>query len=329
MAHTADQWLSEAVERSCGETCNKEREMAKQRGTRRELEGMEFLRLGGKKIPAGFAGKALAATKSLRRRQKGAAQGMRSERAKLFARLKDKCAVAVDDPANKKALEQIASLHRKLAAKKLRFPKVRNGTGWISPGTISGTLVPPFDFADTIPAVISGNTELSASANVEGQIGASAATAESGSDNNGSEFARVGFFFHPMMPGTLTVSASPTYSFEWSTNSLNNTPVTSSGDVGLTVYGMNELAQILSTAGSAYTSWQEDTTGVQFDFGFDLQNSLSISLPVTPAQIYLCFVEVFAQAMGCGWPGSLASAMASATVPSMSFEFVPLVVANP
>jgi len=38
---------------------------------------------------------------------------------------------------------------------------------------------------------------------------------------------------------------------------------------------------------------------------------------------------VFAQAMGCGWPGSLASAMASATVPSMSFEFVPLVLANP
>jgi hypothetical protein len=303
--------------------------MAKRSGARRrDLEVMEFFRLGGKKIPAGFAGKALATTKAMRRRQMVAVQGMRSERAKLFARLKDEPSVAVDDPANKKTLEQILNLHRKLAAKKLRFPKVRGGIGWISPGTMSGTLAPPFDFADTIPAEISGNTELSASANVDGQIGASAATAESG-PNNGSEFARVGFFFHPMTVGTLTVSASPTYSFEWSTNSLNNTPVTSSGDVGLTVYGMNELAQILSTAGSAYTSWQQDTTGVQFDFGFDLQNSQSVSLSVTPAQIYLCFVDVFAQAMGCGWPGSLASAMASATVPSMSFEFVPLVVANP
>jgi hypothetical protein len=304
--------------------------MAKRSGAkRRDLEVREFLRLGGKKIPAGFAGRALAATKTLRRRQMGTAQGMRTERAKLFARLKDESAVAVDAPANKKTLEQMASLHRKLAAKKLRFPKVRGGIGWISPGTISGTLVPPFDFADTIPAAIAGNTELSASANVDGQIGASAATGEAGSDNNGSEYARVGFFFHPMTQGTLTVSASPTYSFEWSTNSLNNTPVISSGDVGLTVYGMNELAQILSTAGSTYTSWQQDTTGVQFNFGFDLQNSLSVSLPVTPAQVYLCFVEVFAQAMGCGWPGSLASAMASATVPSMSFEFVPLVLANP
>ena len=304
--------------------------MAKRSGAnRRDLEVTEFLRLGGKRIPAGFAAKALAATKALRRRQMGTAQGMRTARAKLFARLKDESAVAVDAPANQKTLEQIASLHRKLAAKKLRFPKVRGGIGWISPGTISGTLVPPFDFADTIPAAIAGNTELSASANVDGQIGASAATGEAGSDNNGSEYARVGFFFHPMTQGTLTVSASPTYSFEWSTNSLNNTPVTSSGNVGLTVYGMNELAQILSTAGSTYTSWQQDTTGVQFNFGFDLQNSASVSLPVTPEQIYLCFVEVFAQAMGCGWPGSLASAMASATVPSMSFEFVPLVVADP
>jgi hypothetical protein len=296
------------------------------RAAKRDFEVMEFFRLGGKRIPAGFAGKALAATKSSRQ-QLGAAQGMRTERAKLFGRLKDESAVAVNDPANKKTLEQILNLHRKLAAKKLRFPKVRGGVGWISPGTISGVIVPPFEFADTIPSATSGNTELSASANVSGQIGASAVTAESGA-NNGSEYARVGFFFHPMTQGTLTVWASPTYSFEWSTNSLNNSPVTSSGDVGLTVYGMNELAQILSTAGGYYKTWDQTMTGVQFDFGFDLQNSLSTSLAVNPSQIYLCFVEVFAQVLGSGWPGSLASAMASATVPSMSFEFVPLAVAT-
>ena len=86
--------------------------MAKRSGARRDSEVMEFFRLGGKKIPAGFAGKALAATKTLRRRQMGAAQEMRSARAKLFARLKDESAVAVDDPANKKTLEQIVGLHK-------------------------------------------------------------------------------------------------------------------------------------------------------------------------------------------------------------------------
>jgi hypothetical protein len=300
------------------------------RAARRDLEVMEFLRLGGRRISAGFAGKALAATKSLRRQQLGAAQGMRAEQAKLFGRLKNASVMAGNDPTDKRILEQILGLHRRLAAKKLRFPKVAGGASWISPGTISGVMVPPFEFADTIPPMPFGNPELSASANVNGQIAASAVTAESGV-NNGSEYAKVGFFFHPMTQGTLTVSASPSYSFEWSTNSLNNAPVTSSGDVGLTVYGMNELAQILSTAGSYYKTWDQTATGLQFDFGFDLQNSLSVSLQVNPSQIYLCFVEVFAQVFGAGWPvpGSLASAMASASVPSMSFEFVPLAVAFP
>jgi hypothetical protein len=305
--------------------------MAKRRKvTKPDLKVMEFLRLGGSKIPAGFAGKATAATKSLRHQQFDAGRGIRAQGTKLFRQLKGEATAKVNDPANKKALDRILGLHRKLAAKKLHFPKVPSGIGGFFPGRISGTLVPPFDFADTIPDVIAGGSELSVSANVNGQIGASALTAETGF-NGGSEYARVGFFFHPMTQGTLTVSASPTYSFEWSTNSLNNAFVTSSGDVGLTVYGMNELGQILSTAGSFYKIWQQAMTGIQFDFGFDLQNSMSASLAVAPGQIYLCFVEVFAGVFGSGWPtaGSLASAMASATVPSMSFAFDPQVVAEP
>jgi hypothetical protein len=293
------------------------------------LQGAEWLRLGGGRIPAGFARKALASTKSLRQRQLGEAQRMRVERARAFGKLRAASGV---DGANGKALAQILSMHRQLAAKKLRFPRVqlraRAGVGWVLPGTISGVMVPPFEFADTIPDSSLGDTVLSASANMSGQIAASAVTSQSGL-NNGSEYARVGFFFHPMTQGTLTVSASPTYSFEWSTNSLNNAFVTSSGDVGLTVYGMNEMGQIVSTAGAFYKSWDQMASGIQFDFGFDLQGSLSTSLPVNASQIYLCFVEVFAQTLGAGWPGSLASAMASATVPSIGFEFVPFEVAEP
>jgi|SRR5271167_1121291 len=301
---------------------DKEMEMAKKsRATKRDLTALEFFRLGGTKIPAGFASKAAEATKAMRRQQSGEGAGIRTRGAKLFARLKGESAVAVNDPANKETLDRILSLHRKLAAKKLRFARLPVGVGGFFPGRISGTIVPPFDFADTIPTVIQGNTELSASANVNGQIAASAATAETGF-NGGSEYAKVGFFFHPLTIGTLTVSASPTYSFEWSTNSVNNAFVTSSGEIGLTVYGMDDFGQILSTAGSNYTSWQQMMPGIQFDFGFNLQNSMSVSLPVGPAQIYLCFVEVDAHVVGSGWPkGSLATAMASATVPSMSFEF--------
>jgi hypothetical protein len=194
------------------------------------------------------------------------------------------------------------------------------------PGSISGTIVPPFDFADSIPTLLANvsNPTLSVSASVNGQISGSAVSSQTPGFNGGSEYARVGIFFHPMTQGTLTISASPTYSFEWSTNSLNTSLVTSSGSVGLTIYGMNDMAEILATAGDLYESWQELTTGeIHFDFGFNKQKSLSVSLNVGSSLVYLCFVEVDAHVVGVGWPGSLAIAMASATVPSISYRFDP------
>ncbi len=301
--------------------------MAKKSGaTKQDLRVMEFLRLGGTKIPAGFASKAAAATKSMLRKKLDAGIVLRKQGAKLYSELKGASTVGVNDPANKKALDGLLSWHKKIAGKKLPFPKVPVGVGGFFPGSISGTIVPPFDFADSIPALLANvsNPTLSVSASVNGQISASAVTSQTPGFNGGGEYARVGIFFHPMTQGTLTISASPTYSFEWSTNSLNTSYVTSSGDVGLTIYGMNDLAQILATAGADYELWEELATGqINFDFGFNVKKSLSASLDVTPSLVYLCFVEVEAAVVGMGWPGSLATAMASATVPSISYEFVP------
>jgi hypothetical protein len=301
----------------------------KTHATRQQRELMEFLRLGGTKIPAGFASKAAAATKSMLREKSETRTALRRQGATLFGELQGKSTVAVDDPANKKALDGLLRWHRKLAGKKLPFPTVQAGDWGIFPGTISGTVVPPFDFADSIPTLLANvsNPTLSASANVNGQISASAVTSEKRGFNGGSEYARVGIFFHPTTAGTLTISASPTYSFEWSTNSLNTTLVTSSGDVGLTVYGMDDMAHIVAGANNMYQLWQEDASGeINLDFGFDVHKSLSVSLSVTRSLVYLCFVEVEAHVVGMGWPGSLATAMASATVPSISYRFEPELV---
>lgn len=288
----------------------------------------EFLRLGGMKLPAGFDGKAATATKSLLRANLEAENGLLKQGTKLYSGLKGASAVAVNDPANKKTLDELLGLHKKIAGKKLPFPKVSVGLGGFLPGTISGTIVPPFDFADSIPTVLAGPTpELSVSANVNGQISASAASLETPGFNGGSEYARVGIYFRPMTSGTLTISSSPTYSYEWLTNSLNTSYVTSSGTVGLVIYGMGGASEILSSTGENYESWQVLTTGqINLDFGFDITKSLSVSLEVTPAQVYICFVEVDAHVVGMGWPGSLAVAMASATVPSISYEFRPRLV---
>jgi len=301
--------------------------MAKRgRATKQEMRVIEFLRTGGRRIPTGFASKAAEATKSMLQERLDAGIVQRKQGAKLFRQMKGASTVAVNDPANKKALDGLLRWHKKLAAKKLAFPKVSVEVGGLIPGSISGTVVPPFDFADTIPSLGANvsNPTLSVSASVNGQISASAASSQATGFNTGGEYARVGIFFHPMTDGTLTISASPTYSFQWSTNSLNTTLVRSSGDVGLTIYGMNEFAHIFASAGAMYEIWDEETTGqTNFDFGLAVQKSLSVSLNVTPALVYLCFVEVDADVVGMGWPGSLATAMASATVPSISFRFTP------
>jgi hypothetical protein len=293
---------------------------------------LDLLRLGGMKIPAGFASKAAEVTRTRLQQRMDAGSAIQKPGAKFVGQLKGPSMVAINDPANKKALDGLLSWHKKVAAKKLSFPKVPAGVGDFVPGRISGTLVPPFDFADTIPALLANvsNPTLAASANRAGQISASAVSSQAKGFNGGSEYSRVGIFFHPMTQGTLTISASPTYSFQWSTNSLNTTFVTSSGSVGLTIYGMNEFAQIPASAGSLYESWQEMDSGqINLNFGFDVQKPLSVSLNVGPSLIYLCFVEVFAFAAGMGWPGSLATAMASATVPSISYSFesLPLIMA--
>ena len=61
--------------------------MAKKRGaTKRHHEALEFLRMGGTQIPAGFASKAAAVTESMLREKLTAGTASRRRGAKLFGR---------------------------------------------------------------------------------------------------------------------------------------------------------------------------------------------------------------------------------------------------
>jgi hypothetical protein len=173
------------------------------------------------------------------------------------------------------------------------------------------------------------NQTLQYSANANGQISASVVTSERPGISDGSANAAVGFHFQPMVAGTLTISATPTYSFEWSANWLNSSYyVISTGIVNLMIRGMDATGVTPNggSAFSAYKAWVESTdySPPRFGFQFGVQQPNSVSLDVTPPFSYLCIVLVDVQAIGMGWPGSLAVAMASATVPSISYAFVGL-----
>ena len=283
----------------------------------------EFLRMGGLQKPAKLLQKAGEATQaSLTERFKHRADVGR-EANKLLGELHGASGVNTKDLANKRALAGLLNWHKKLAGKKLPAPKAPQVTGGFFPWGYAETIVPPFDFAQTFPSRLFDNneTELAVSASTNGQMSASAVTGKDGL-NGGSEYARVGVLFHPLTQGTLRVWATPTYSFEWWTNSLNASEVRSSGSVGLTVYGFNLDNFPVSTAGTLAKLWDETSTGqINLDTGFGLQSALTTELEVNSSLIYLVFVEVEAHVEGAGWPGSLAGSVALATVPSISYEF--------
>jgi hypothetical protein len=289
----------------------------------------EFLRLGGRKIPAGLMAKTRsAARKSMLQKKVEPETDLLMEGASLYGKLKDASLLPADDPQNQKALDRILRLHKKVATKKLEFPKVIPARAGLVSTAFSGTVVPPFDFKDVFPGTYGGllppfgNLIVSGAANKNGQISASLVTSEIG-PSGGGENAEVGINFNAPGPGTLTISTNPVYSFEWLTNALNRNLVGAAGSLELSIWAMNADGSLFqSLAQESQPIFCGAGAGIDFGFKFNVPTSITASVEVNPSLPYLaCAVTVSVEAIGMGWPGSLAVAMLSATVPSISYAF--------
>jgi len=252
--------------------------------------------------------------------------------AKLFGQARGPIGGDKRDPGQSYALQGLLAMHEKLAKQKLAAPKVPAGLGGLLPGQIVVTTVPPFDYGVIIPGRLAGPdaTLEGAADKATGMMSGSAISASQKGFNGGSMYTTVGVYFHPFGPGTLTVHATPRYSFQWWTNSIGaNSLVRSFGSGGLTVYGVDVASQttggvgtIVSTAGQTFGLWDENMTDqVRFDFGFDLQAPVSVQLDVNHDLVYLIFVEADVHVEGIGWPGSLAGSKLSVTLPSLTYDF--------
>jgi hypothetical protein len=235
-------------------------------------------------------------------------------------------------PQARRAQDALRKLHDKHAKQKVSVANLRPGLGGVFPDATTVTVVPPFDYDILIQGSLAGNaaTLQGSSSKSTGKMDLSAVTSSDKGFGGGSVYTTVGVYFHPPGPGTLTLRAAPTYSFQWWTNSLRPTAdVRSFGSVTLTVYGVDlahqtigETGTILATANSVLHLWDESQTGeIRLDFGFDLQTSGSVQLDVTRQLVYLLFVAADVHVHGVGWPGSLAGAKLAVGVPSLTYEF--------
>ncbi len=256
---------------------------------------------------------------------------LRQNNAKQLSELEGSSLPDLSDPKKAKALAALLASHEKLAGQKLAAPVVKGGLGGVLAGEISATLVPPFDFDVVIPTELAGPpADVSGSSSkASGQMSASAISSSDHGFGGGSMFTTVGVYFHPPTAGTLSVSAKPKFSFQWWTNSLGTSLVRSFGSVGLTVFGVDVASQttgavgtIVSGAHETTFTWDKTQSGqIDLDFESDVEGSASTSLAVNHTLVYLLFVEVDVGVEGVGWPGSLAGAKLSVTVPSISYDY--------
>jgi hypothetical protein len=299
----------------------------------RATAGFDPLQLfgGGDAISEALVRKELGRLRQVEAKALEEAVKVRQSNARLLGEIQGLHLPHGHDPKNAKAIAALLASHEKLAAKKLVPPVVKGGIGGTLAGEISATLVPPFDFDVVIPTQLAGPpAEVSGlSSKVSGQMTASAVSSSTRGFGGGSMFTAVGIYFHPPTAGTLSVSAKPKFSFQRWTNSLGTSPVRSFGSVGLTVFGVDVASQttgsvgtIVSTAGSTIFSWDTSLAGqIDLDFGFDREDSATTSLAVNHTLVYLLFVEAEVHVEGVGWPGSLAGAKLSVTVPSISYDY--------
>ena len=286
---------------------------------------------GGKAVPKDLVSRCLGDLQQKRSKESGQRIATERRMSKYLDGAQGAPRPDPKDPKTSQSLDGLLSIHQKLAKQKVLAPKVLGGLGGIFPGQITVTVVPPFDFDVVIPTSLAGNDairEASSNRNT-GQMSASAITSSKKGFGGGSMFTTLGVYFHPLAAGTLTFHATPKFSFQWWTNSINNTLVRSFGSGGLTIHGIDVAAEstgavgtIVSTAGTTFKLWDENETNqVRLDFGFDISAPSSVQIEVTPHLVYLLFVDAEAHVHGMGWPGSLAGAKMAVTVPSITYDF--------
>jgi hypothetical protein len=289
------------------------------RASQSQERAFELLR--GGKVPGGAGQRLMADLKrnlSARLKKKSA---IRRQAAEHLGRIERPIA---DNAKAARALSGLREITDRLAKQKLVMPRTAALAGGIIAGSYTLRFTPPYTALgeSTEPGTVGvfyGNPTGSVSADPDlGQLNCSIAT-DFKSPSSGSAMGVMGVYFRPILgSATARVWFSSEIGLSWWVNSIG--PEACAGWQGLIELYQYNGAFTSLTRGAFLGGAEDAVNALNFDFVSYPGPTWYLKAPVSSEHFYFVVISLSCSATGAGWPGSLAGAITSVIVPSITVE---------
>jgi hypothetical protein len=230
------------------------------------------------------------------------------------------------------AINSLRAITERLAKQKLAQPRKEIVPPYGLWGSYTLRFTPPYSGLGTYSvgqiSSVTGDPTISASGvDSLGQLSCSVAT-DFESASAGTASNQMGIYFRPLFSNaTVQVTYDSEVAFSWYTNSIDfNKEADCYLSGGLQLYRYDGAFVPLSLGGVGFIGLSEGSRNMLvFDFGSKVGGTWPLVAPVSSAYFYFAVISLTCQACGAGWPGSIAGASATVTVPSITVN----VTANP
>ena len=245
-------------------------------------------------------------------------------------------AEGTDSPKAARALRELRQLTEKLSKRKLTAPRKLIVPPTASWGTYTLKFTPWYSGLGTYAVgqieSKTGDPTVSALGNDGlGQLSCNVAT-NFDSPSSATASNLMGVQFKPIFSqATLRVSFESEIAFSWYVNSIQNKESISEAQGLIELYQYDGAFIQPSLRRGAFLGWSEvGLNNLDFDFVSEAGPTWSLEAPISSSHWYFVVISLTCSATGTGWPGGLAGANATVTVPSITLAVTanPLVLQN-
>lgn len=288
----------------------------------KQRSGLEFWQ--GGKLPESVVRRNLAKISRARASEIAERVGTARKTARYLSQLQTPAKPAKGATADK-ALSGLRSITERLSKTKRASKKLVRPPIWPW-GSYTLTFTPPdyvLDLGSYIDGEISSVTgDPTISATGDETLGQMTCTVETNynSPSAGTASNLLGVYFKPhFLNATVTVSFESEISFYWYVNSIRNKEAISEAQGLIELYQYDGAFVEPPLRVGAYLGWAEvGLNSLDFDVVSEPGPTWSLQAPVSSNYFYFVVVRLSCTASGSGWPGSLAGAVATVTVPSIT-----------